>query len=120
MDGALEDEKLSLEMPLEIRLGRPESTPFALSGVRRSRTESKGPSPASRERRRGIFAIAMDESPRPIRVVELSTVTDETLEDTLNEWTAKGYHLDGIHFAMRESSKRPAMAFLVFRLPTSA
>ncbi len=51
---------------------------------------------------------------RPIRVVELSTVTDESLEDVLNEWVAKGYHLDGIHFAMRDSSRRPAMAFVVF------
>jgi hypothetical protein len=50
----------------------------------------------------------------PYKVVELSTVTDESIESTLNEWTAKGYQLDAIHFAMRESSKRPAMAFVVF------
>ena len=48
------------------------------------------------------------------KVVELATVTDESLEQTLNEWTAQGYRLDGIHFAMRESSKRPSMAFLIF------
>lgn len=48
------------------------------------------------------------------KVIELSTVTDESLEDTLNEWTEKGYQLDGIQFAMRESSKRPAMAFVIF------
>ena len=48
------------------------------------------------------------------KVVELSTVTDEAIEDTLNEWTAQGWTLDGIQFAMRESSKRPAMAFVVF------
>lgn len=48
------------------------------------------------------------------KVVELSTVTDESLEDTLNEWTQRGFVLSGIHFAMRESSKRPAMAFVVF------
>lgn len=48
------------------------------------------------------------------KVVELSTVTDEALESVLNEWTAAGWILDGIHFAMRESSKRPAMAFVVF------
>ena len=48
------------------------------------------------------------------KVVELSTVTDETLEEVLNEWTEAGYTLDGIQFAMRESSKRPAMAFVVF------
>ena len=48
------------------------------------------------------------------KVVELSTVTDEALEDVLNEWTGAGWTLEGIHFAMRESSKRPAMAFVVF------
>jgi len=56
----------------------------------------------------------MESIDRPLRVVELSTVTDETLEEALNEWTSKGYRLDGMHFAMRESSRRPAMAFLVF------
>jgi type 1 glutamine amidotransferase len=57
----------------------------------------------------------MHDEQRPIRVVELSTVTDETLEDVLNEWIGRGYHLEGIHFAMRDSSRRPAMAFIVFQ-----
>jgi len=48
------------------------------------------------------------------KVVELSTVSEELLEETLNDWTAKGWNFDGIHFAMRESHKRPAMAFLFF------
>ncbi len=48
------------------------------------------------------------------KVVELSTVTDEAIEETLNTWTRQGYLFDTIHFAMRESSRRPAMAFLVF------
>jgi hypothetical protein len=52
--------------------------------------------------------------PGRYKVVELATVTDESLEKALNEWTAQGYRLDGIHFAMRESSKRPSMAFLIF------
>lgn len=51
----------------------------------------------------------------PYKVVEISSVTDEALEEVLNTWVAKGYELEGMHFAMRESSKRPAMAFLVFR-----
>lgn len=52
---------------------------------------------------------------RPIKVVETMIVTDEELEKILNEWVVeKGYMLDSIFFAMRESSKRPAMAFLVF------
>jgi len=52
--------------------------------------------------------------PTQYKVVEVSIVTDEELEAVINEWLAKGWHLDGIHFAMRESSKRPAMAFLLF------
>ena len=52
----------------------------------------------------------------PVRykVVETSNVSDEELERILNEWTAKGWQVDTIHFAMRESSKRPAMAFVSF------
>jgi len=48
------------------------------------------------------------------KVVELSVVTEETLQETLNEWTAQGWHFDGVHFAMRESSRRPGMAFVLF------
>jgi hypothetical protein len=46
--------------------------------------------------------------------VETSSVSDEELETILNEWTAKGWTLDTIQFAMRESSKRPSMAFVLF------
>ena len=48
------------------------------------------------------------------KVVELSQVTDEGIESTVNEWVAKGYSYEGMQFAMRESSKRPAMAFVFF------
>ncbi len=48
------------------------------------------------------------------KVVETSLVTDESLEEILNRWTAEGWHFDGIQFAMREASKRPAMAFVLF------
>ena len=48
------------------------------------------------------------------KVVEISTVTDEEIEIVINEWVAKGWILDTIQFAMRESSKRPAMAFIIF------
>jgi hypothetical protein len=48
------------------------------------------------------------------KVVEASTVTDEALERIINEWVPKGWTLDGVQFAMRESSKRPAMAFVLF------
>jgi hypothetical protein len=48
------------------------------------------------------------------KVVELSSVDEASLERTLNEWVGKGWTLDGIQFAMRDSSKRPAMAFVLF------
>lgn len=48
------------------------------------------------------------------KVVEASVVTDEALEAILNEWTAQGWQLETIQFAMREASKRPAMAFVLF------
>jgi hypothetical protein len=48
------------------------------------------------------------------KVVEMSEVTDLEIERILNEWTGEGWTLDTIHFAMRESSKRPSMAFVSF------
>ena len=48
------------------------------------------------------------------KVVETSEVTDAALEKILNEWTAQGYRLESIQFAMRDSSRRPTMAFLLF------
>jgi hypothetical protein len=51
------------------------------------------------------------------KVVEVTTVTDEELERVINETIALGWHFDGLHFAMRESSKRPSMAFVLFTRP---
>lgn len=48
------------------------------------------------------------------KVVETSEVSDASLEKILNEWTHLGWKLDAIQFAMRESSKRPSMAFVTF------
>ncbi len=48
------------------------------------------------------------------KVVELTTVTDEEIERVLNEASSEGWTFETIHFAMRESSKRPSMAFLSF------
>jgi len=48
------------------------------------------------------------------KVVETSTVSDEELERIVNEWVAQGWSFEGFHFAMRESSKRPSMAFVTF------
>jgi len=48
------------------------------------------------------------------KVVEVSTVSEDILEEVLNEWTAKGWRYDGMQFAMREASRRPSMAFVLF------
>jgi hypothetical protein len=62
-------------------------------------------------------------SPRPLpealhyKVVELSTVDEGSLERAVNTWTAQGWRLESVQFAMRESSKRPAMAFVFFTRP---
>jgi hypothetical protein len=52
--------------------------------------------------------------PSAYKVVETSDVSDVSLEQILNEWTSQGWKLESIHFAMRESSRRPSMAFLMF------
>ena len=48
------------------------------------------------------------------KVVETSDVTDLAIEEILNEWTPQGWTFEGMQFAMRESSKRPAMVFILF------
>jgi type 1 glutamine amidotransferase len=48
------------------------------------------------------------------KVVEVSTVTDEEIQKTINSKVREGWSLDGMHFAMRDSSKRPSMAFILF------
>lgn len=48
------------------------------------------------------------------KVVETSQVDDLSLENILNAWTAQGWQLEGIHFAMREANRRPGMAFVTF------
>ena len=48
------------------------------------------------------------------KVVETSTVTDEEVENILNEWPATGYVFQSIESVTAVSSKRPTMAFLFF------
>ncbi len=48
------------------------------------------------------------------KVAELSTVDEQSLEQVVNQHAAQGWTLDGVQFAMREQSKRPAMAFVFF------
>jgi hypothetical protein len=51
------------------------------------------------------------------KVAELSVVTDETLEEMVNTWTAQAWTFESLHFAMNPGSKRPAMAFMFFTRP---
>ena len=48
------------------------------------------------------------------RVVETSEVTAESLEEILNQWTKKGWRFDGMQFVVKESARRPSMAFILF------
>ncbi len=52
------------------------------------------------------------------KVVELSSVSDVEIENVLNEVTADGWTFDTMQFAMRDSSKRPSMAFITFTRAT--
>jgi len=48
------------------------------------------------------------------KFVELSIVTDETIEEAVNAWVARGWLLEGIRFVTSEASRRPSMAFISF------
>ena len=48
------------------------------------------------------------------RVVEVSPVTEESLEEALNDGAADGWGFESIHFVTREGSHRPALAYLFF------
>ena len=52
--------------------------------------------------------------PPQYKFVELSPVTDETIEECVNDWVQRGWALEGIRFVMTEHSKRPSMAFVSF------
>jgi len=91
---------------------------------RPKRRSAKPPSSggARQAPRKAPARAAVPAAPEPLqyKVVELSTVDEGALERTLNTWTAQGWKLDGVQFAMRESSKRPAMAFVLFTREGSA
>ncbi len=48
------------------------------------------------------------------KVVETSEVSDLEIERILNETVSEGWTFETMQFAMRESSKRPSMAFVTF------
>lgn len=48
------------------------------------------------------------------KVIETSDVTEDSLEGILNQWTAEGWRYDGMQFVVKESARRPSMAFILF------
>ena len=48
------------------------------------------------------------------KFVELSLVTDDSLESAVNQWVAQGWQLERIQFVTSEASRRPVMAFVAF------
>ena len=48
------------------------------------------------------------------KVIETSQVTEDGLEEILNRWTAEGWRYDGMQFVVKESARRPSMAFILF------
>jgi len=48
------------------------------------------------------------------KFVEISLVTDEAIEEVVNDWVKKGWSLEGVRFVTTEHSRRPAMAFISF------
>jgi hypothetical protein len=48
------------------------------------------------------------------KVVETSTVTDDSLTRILNDTTRAGWVYDGMTFVPSDASKRPRMAFVIF------
>jgi hypothetical protein len=48
------------------------------------------------------------------KVRETMDVTEDNLSNIVNEMIREGFELDGMHFAMRDNSKRPSMAFMIF------
>lgn len=48
------------------------------------------------------------------KFVELTIVTDETIEEAVNAWVSRGWLFEGIRFVTNEASRRPQMAFVSF------
>ncbi len=52
--------------------------------------------------------------PAAYKVVEVSPVSEESLEAALNRWAGEGWSFESLHFVAREGSHRPALAYLFF------
>ncbi len=57
---------------------------------------------------------ARDEAGVRYKVLEVAPVDAASLEACLNHWVEKGYALDGMHFVVADTSRRPTMAFVLF------
>ena len=53
-------------------------------------------------------------APDLYKVVEVSPVSDETLERALNDGAGAGFGFHSLHFVMRDGSHRPALAYVFF------
>ncbi len=84
---------------------------------RAGRPAASGRSRTPKVSRSAVVSPSVGSAVLQYKVVELSTVDEGALEGTLNEWCSKGWNFDGVQFAMRDSSKRPAMAFVFFTRP---
>jgi hypothetical protein len=50
----------------------------------------------------------------PWRVVELTDVSDRSVEEALNAAAGSGWRFDSVHFVTQPGNRRPTMAFLFF------
>jgi hypothetical protein len=48
------------------------------------------------------------------KFVEISIVTDESIEEAVNAWVGRGWQWDSIKFVTTDASRRPQMAFISF------
>jgi hypothetical protein len=48
------------------------------------------------------------------KFVELSIVTDQSIEEAVNAWVSRGWEFEGIRFVTTDASRRPQMAFVSF------
>ena len=50
----------------------------------------------------------------PWRVVELTDVSDRSIEEALNGAVRDGWRFESVHFVTQPGNRRPMMAFLFF------
>ena len=48
------------------------------------------------------------------RVKELTEVSDQSIEEALNQGARDGYRFESIHFVVQPGNRRPTMSFIFF------